>query len=191
MTKHNFTQHYSYGPDNPEVTEANENIVNAGAIFLKDEGGRDWYNLAKEFVNKYKGATFLQVDKNGVVVATHTDPTMFHPVGCDMVVTYDPPFNIFETVGEWLFDGKELLVMSDAPHFTLNAPMMKEIARERKEQALSIASAKVSVLRDTVDSGDATDEEKELFAKWRDYRIAVNRLDVNLGSAMVVPPMPE
>ncbi|MCA0777019.1 tail fiber assembly protein, partial [Vibrio vulnificus] len=61
----------------------------------------------------------------------------------------------------------------------------------RKEQALSIASTKVSVLRDTVDSGNATDEEKELFAKWRDYRIAVNRLDINLGSAMVVPPMPE
>ncbi|AIT13866.1 TPA: tail fiber assembly protein [Salmonella enterica subsp. enterica serovar Enteritidis] len=180
MTKHkvfrNFTMYH------PEVTEENENIVNAGAIFLKDEEGRDWYNLAKEFAVKYEGATFLQVDKNGVVIAAHTDPTMFHPVGCDMVVTYDPPFNIFETVGEWLFDGKE---------FTLNAPMMKEIARERKEQALSIASTKVSVLRDTVDSGNATDEEKELFAKWRDYRIAVNRLDINLGSAMVVPPMPE
>lgn len=48
-----------------------------------------------------------------------------------------------------------------------------------KKQLFDEATIMISCLQDAVDSSAATEQEVELLAKWKQYRVLINRVDIN------------
>jgi hypothetical protein len=86
-------------------------------------------------------------------------------------------------------DKKGYPVLSDPP------PASKEqlaIAAESKRASLMAeASVAVSPLQDAVDLGDSTAEEEALLKSWKQYRVALNRLDISKAPDISWPIKPE
>lgn len=70
------------GPDDPRAA-----AVAAGALFLKNGEGRDWYDIAHATTT---GNLFVAVN-DGVAIASSDDPSRLWPVGCAVVETDDAP----------------------------------------------------------------------------------------------------
>ena len=64
-------------------------------------------------------------------------------------------------------------------------------ASAKKNQLIAEATAQISYLQDAVDTDIATNEETELFAKWKKYRVLLNRIDVNQAPNINYPKKPE
>ena len=63
-------------------------------------------------------------------------------------------------------------------------------ASAKKNQLIAEATTQISYLQDAVDTDIATNEEVELFAKWKKYRALVNRIDVNQAPNIDWPNKP-
>lgn len=63
-------------------------------------------------------------------------------------------------------------------------------AEQKKQQLLAQAATAIAPLQDAVDLDIATDEEKSLLLKWKQYRVAVNRIDTNLAPDIDWPEQP-
>ena len=64
-------------------------------------------------------------------------------------------------------------------------------ASAKKNQLIAEATAQISYLQDAVDTDIATNEETELFAKWKKYRVLLNRIDVNQAPNINYPEKPQ
>ena len=51
----------------------------------------------------------------------------------------------------------------------------------KKNQLLSEAASQLSYLQDAVDSQIASEQEAQLLAEWKKYRVLVNRIDIELA----------
>ena len=153
-----------------------------GVSYLGTPEGRCWYDVIPELQTECKGMQFVVVSDTNHVVSVSADPSMLYPKDSIVVAASGVPDALVNRVGVWMFNGKE---------FVLDPSVGIEQARRRKAAALEEATEQVSILRDAVESGKATDNEKRLFELWRDYRIAVNRLDINEGTVMKLPAKPE
>ncbi|QEG07762.1 tail fibers protein [Salmonella phage SE4] len=174
-----------FGPFTPRLpaSESEEHMANVlGVSFLGTPEGRCWYDVVPELNTECQGYSFVTVDESGLVTAVADDPSTLFPNGCTVIAVDGAPDAMLKRVGRWLFDGKK---------FEVDPSVGIEQARRRKATALEEATQQVSILRDAIDSGKATDEEKRLFDLWRDYRIVVNRADINEGTTMKLPAKPE
>ncbi|MFI7782671.1 hypothetical protein EN46_02095 [Citrobacter amalonaticus] len=66
-----------------------------------------------------------------------------------------------------------------------------EMAKITKSELIDYASKLISPLQDAVDLNIATDIEIDLLAKWRTYRVLVNRIDPENTTDIVWPTKPE
>ncbi|CNK56000.1 tail fiber assembly protein [Yersinia frederiksenii] len=64
-------------------------------------------------------------------------------------------------------------------------------AEEKKTRLLNTAAAKIAPLQDAVDTGLATDEEKEQLIAWKTYRVLLNRIDTSKAPDIEWPVAPE
>ncbi|NWA62957.1 tail fiber assembly protein [Pantoea sp. B9002] len=91
----------------------------------------------------------------------------------------------------WLYDGTTF----SAP------PISEEEAAELKQQKIAnnlamkaslIAQATIAIapLQDAVDLDEATDAETALLKAWKQYRVAVNRIDANTADEITWPKQP-
>lgn len=55
------------------------------------------------------------------------------------------------------------------------------MAETRRDERLRVAAIRIAPLQDAVDLDDATDAEVGLLKAWKQYRIAVNRIDQQAG----------
>ena len=53
------------------------------------------------------------------------------------------------------------------------------------------ASLEIEMLSDAESDGSISDDEKELLAKWKAYRLALRRLDLSSAPDIIWPPVPE
>ena len=53
-----------------------------------------------------------------------------------------------------------------------------DIATSQKKQLLSEANEQISYLQDAVESEIASEQETQLLAEWKKYRVLVNRIDI-------------
>lgn len=63
-------------------------------------------------------------------------------------------------------------------------PTVEEMAAaavERRDQLLVIAANRMGPLQDAIDEKTATEEEALSLKSWRQYRIALNRIDQQVG----------
>ena len=61
----------------------------------------------------------------------------------------------------------------------------------KKQNLMAIASTTMAPLQDAVDIGIATDDEKTTLDKWKNYRVALNRLSVTSANIVDWPAIPE
>lgn len=67
-------------------------------------------------------------------------------------------------------------------------PTQLEMNRYERDRLLTAATLAIAPLQDAVDLEIATDEDVALLKKWKQYRVAVNRLD--LTSTKIKWPAP-
>lgn len=145
-------------------------------VYFEDERGRDWYEVRDsewEGVNK-----FIATDENDFVVTSSDDPNF---------LTLAEGMSVYE-VAEYPDDVAHVIYKYAGDSFLSQEPSSAEIAEQEKKRLIDEATAKISVLQDAVDFGDATDEEAEKLTAWKKYRIMVNRVDT---SNPVWPATPE
>ncbi|MBS0057114.1 tail fiber assembly protein [Yersinia sp. Marseille-Q3913] len=64
-------------------------------------------------------------------------------------------------------------------------------AEEKKTRLLNAAAAKIAPLQDAVDTGMATDDDKEQLAAWKTYRVLLNRIDTSKAPDIEWPVVPK
>lgn len=72
-----------------------------------------------------------------------------------------------------------LPVWIDAPTPS-NAQLVAEASAERFYR-MQVANTEIAPLQDAVDLDDATDAEKSLLMEWKQYRVALNRIEQQAG----------
>jgi Caudovirales tail fibre assembly protein. len=91
----------------------------------------------------------------------------------------------------WSYDGN----VFTAPPLTdeeIAEQHQQKIANNVSTKASLIAQATIAIapLQDAVDLGDATDAETVALKLWKQYRVAVNRIDANSASDITWPDVP-
>jgi hypothetical protein len=83
----------------------------------------------------------------------------------------------------WIYDG--ISFVPPVPYQPSPAEILATNAASR-DGMLSAASLAIAPLQDAVDLGEATDAETALLQRWKQYRVAVNRVDLTKAD----PPWP-
>ena len=65
-----------------------------------------------------------------------------------------------------------------------------DIATSQKKQLLSEANEQISYLQDAVDAEIASEQETQLLAEWKKYRVLVNRIDTEQAPNIEWPEKP-
>ncbi|WP_272675070.1 MULTISPECIES: tail fiber assembly protein [unclassified Providencia] len=82
----------------------------------------------------------------------------------------------------FITDDLALIAEQEALAITNPPPSKEQLIAEaeyQKQALLNEATATIAPLQDAVDLGIATDEEREQLRAWKEYRVQVNRMDVN------------
>lgn len=82
--------------------------------------------------------------------------------------------------------GKPVLVDSLAQTFE----QLLAAAKEQVSARLAKASTAITPLQDAVDVGDATDAERARLKAWKQFRVALNRLDLSTAPDITWPDEP-
>lgn len=69
-------------------------------------------------------------------------------------------------------------------------PSIAELNQSYRDAQLTIAALRIAPLQDAVDLDDATEDESNLLKQWKQYRVSINRIDINSPTAEW-PKMPE
>lgn len=86
----------------------------------------------------------------------------------------------------WDSDGERWVLDTEKQHrYHVN------LATKQKKLLLSEANEQIEYLTDAIDANIATDEEKNLLADWKKYRVLLNRIDVNLAPDIEWPQRPK
>ena len=64
-------------------------------------------------------------------------------------------------------------------------------ASAKKNQLITDATAQISYLQDAVESEIASEQETQLLAKWKKYRVLVNRIDIEQAPNIDWPSQPK
>ncbi|WP_050074753.1 tail fiber assembly protein [Yersinia intermedia] len=63
--------------------------------------------------------------------------------------------------------------------------------QQKKTQLLNDATVKITLLQDAVDTGMATDVEKEQLTVWKTYRVLLSRIDISKAPSIEWPVVPD
>jgi hypothetical protein len=69
----------------------------------------------------------------------------------------------------------------------IKTPTLLELAIKERDRLLGVAGLAIAPLQDALDLDKATEEERSLLTIWKEYRVALSRLDL----AVVPIPWPE
>jgi len=84
------------------------------------------------------------------------------------------------------WDGKKWQLDKNKQHqYEVNQASVK------KNQLLAEATTQISYLQDAVDSQIASEQEMQLLAEWKKYRVLVNRIDIELAPNINYPETPQ
>lgn len=100
------------------------------------------------------------------------------------------PDGWFDNLGEVEDDDPRYIKYMEASN-QIHTP--EYLAGVKKDELLKLAAIRIAPLQDAVDLDEATNEEVALLKKWKQYRIAVNRISQQTGypDNIVWPTMPE
>lgn len=118
----------------------------------------------------YTAAVDPDEDGNGGSPASGYTP----PEGVTLVALGDTGAGIGWTYADSQFVAPAVSVPSAAETLAANTQM--------RDSLLSLAALAIAPLQDAVDLGDATDDDTASLTAWKQYRVAVNRIDLTLAT---------
>ena len=84
-----------------------------------------------------------------------------------------------ETDGVWKIDDHGIIAKHPMP--PPSEESLIAVALARRDDLLNVATARIAPLQDAYDLGDATAEENETLISWKRYRVALNRIERQVG----------
>lgn len=100
----------------------------------------------------------------------------------DVVVTQDKGGAfVFTTAAGERLDVPATLVPCEAPPPYVPPPMDATTARSERDALLALANLRMGPLLDAVELGESTPAEDAELKAWRQYRVALNRIEQQAG----------
>lgn len=72
----------------------------------------------------------------------------------------------------------------------LNTDEIRAVNKARKSQLISYAGQQLSILQDVVEFSEATDNDIAQLTEWRRYRVALSKIDADVGHEIEWPEQP-
>lgn len=172
----NFTE---YTPDAGERAELNAEF---SALFLRSQGGVDWYDAQTRF----KPDTLKIVyDQSRVIVGYSTDVSTLVPYRCSVVeMSLSAVPDALTDDNTWQFIDGEIIPREYTPAEQVDKAGGEKLAR------LAYVANVIAPLQDAVDLGMATDEELAQLKAWKTYRVLLSRVDISSAPDIDWPPLP-
>lgn len=172
----NFTE---YTPDTGERAELNAEF---SALFLRSQGGVDWYDAQTRF----KPDTLKIVyDQSRIIVGYSTDVSTLVPYHCSVVeMSLSAVPDALTDDNTWQFIDGEIIPREYTPAEQTDKAGGEKLAR------LAYAANVIAPLQDAVDLGMATDEELAQLKAWKTYRVLLSRIDISHAPEIDWPPLP-
>ena len=91
----------------------------------------------------------------------------------------------------WIFDGKSFIAPAPTDE-QINEQKEHKIANNiaMKSSLIALATEAIAPLQDAVELDDANNQETASLKEWKQYRVAVNRIDANTSEDILWPAMP-
>lgn len=166
------------------LTESQETIKNIAPdhdiIFYQCECGNCWYEARKEFSPDTMKIAYLE---DGRVFQASKDASAISPENCSVSeIPMEEVPEDFSIMKQWRFiDGKLVHSQED---------IIAELNR-RREQLMNIATRKINELVAAEEDDDITEEEDVMLAKFRAYRAALRRMNVETDEFPISPDAEE
>lgn len=132
--------------------------------FFRSEKGEDFYDSIPLFTKRHK---LCVRPADGVIIFAHENVARLYPNGFNVHEVDSLPED-FDIDARWRFEDGQIV-----------APVVDYAARKQKAKLMSAANAAITPLQDAADLGVATDEETARLTTWKQYRVALNRVDLN------------
>ncbi|MTC46781.1 tail fiber assembly protein [Providencia sp. wls1922] len=134
-------------------------------VYLKNIDG-DWYQQQSMFS---QNTVKILYDDEGIIVSISNDISMLYPEGyyvleLDEKTIINPDFHRVKNGEIYVYQSPKERVVSEN--------------KTKKQTLLREISDAITPLQDAVDLGIATDKEREQLIAWKEYRVQVNRVDV-------------
>ncbi|WP_342754035.1 tail fiber assembly protein [Pantoea sp. MBD-2R] len=149
-------------------------------IFYCDETGLDWYESQTLFE---KDTIKVAYDERGTIRDYNNDASAIVPNNLSVIelLQSEVPSDINRS-GEWVIENDEVKPLP------VN---YQEKALEQKMEWLKLANDKIEILQDAQVLGMATEQEKSLLEKWKQFRVMVNRISTDNAPNLSWPSVPE
>lgn len=152
-----------------------------GALYLKDETGKDWYESQPLFTKANKIA--YEPD-TGIIRLASTDVSMLFPIDMNVVDVDELPEG-FNTNSEWQYtDG------SIVPRVYTSAEQIAT-ATATRDALISEARQTMNEWQNDLALGDISDEDKALLIAWNNYVKALKALDLSTAPNISWPAAPQ
>nr|WP_282666953.1 tail fiber assembly protein [Providencia rustigianii] len=147
-------------------------------VYLKNIDG-DWYQQQSMFS---QNTVKILYDDEGIIASISNDISMLYPEGyyvleLDEKTIINPDFHRVKNGEIYVYQSPKERVVSEN--------------KTKKQTLLREISDAITPLQDAVELGIATDEEREQLRAWKEYRVQVNRVDVELGLDINWPVSPK
>ncbi|WP_272533992.1 tail fiber assembly protein [Providencia sp. PROV212] len=134
-------------------------------VYLKNIDG-DWYQQQSMFS---QNTVKILYDDEGIIASISNDISMLYPEGyyvleLDEKTIINPDFHRVKNGEIYVYQSPKERVVSEN--------------KTKKQTLLREISDAITPLQDAVDLGIATDKEREQLIAWKEYRVQVNRVDV-------------
>lgn len=171
-----------YGPFSRRepTSEKDIKLAELGIWFSGTPDGTCWYDIVKEIGRTVPKKFVVLVDKDDNVLQWSTSADgMFPEEGNKVFLVAKEPKGVFGP--GWKFVGGKF-----DKDYTLENKAMGDM----KAEAMSLATSTIQTLTDLIEMGEDSQENAELLALWKDYRIKVYKTDATRG-IVELPPKPE
>ncbi|KAB8307272.1 tail fiber assembly protein [Erwinia endophytica] len=155
-------------------------------MFIADSDGNDWYELQKIFQAETLKIVF---DENNLINSASYDASTLFPLSFYVaeMSTVPDDFTLPPPGGQWVFDSESEAI---SQRVYTEAELIEQAEQERTTR-IAAATVVIDPLRDAVELGRATEEQRARLLAWQNYRIDLIELDLSVPSAVVWPDLPE
>lgn len=173
----------------PETAEQKRLAASHGVLFLKSDAGEDWYECQKSFRPE---TVKLMYDKDGIIRSITTKPNAeghydvsgFFPENMSVAEIDHLPEGV-DINGRWLFDGVQIKLRE------YSVAELQQQAANRKQELIKQSSLQIETLNDAAELGMASEEEQRLLARWKTYRVLLNRIAPETAPDIDWPQQPQ
>lgn len=153
-------------------------LAGKGVMFLKDEEGNCWYDVAKQCLEEK--LTVVLINDAGTVCGFNADASQMFPNGFSVVATKQVP-QMLDNSGMWKFDGSAFVYAREKEI---------DVANQRKTDALTNVGTLLQMYKDILSKEELNPAALEAVPKLEAYRDLLIAVDVTRAPSIDWPSQP-